>query len=86
MIDYEKIISPVVSALPPSGIRKFFDIVAEMDDAISLGVGELILQHLGQFVKPAYIRLKKDRRTTPQMPDLWNCVKKSAITMTENSI
>lgn len=40
MIDYDKIVSPVVSALPPSGIRKFFDIVAEMDDAISLGVGE----------------------------------------------
>ncbi len=40
MIDYEKIVSPIVSALPPSGIRKFFDIVAEMDDAISLGVGE----------------------------------------------
>ncbi|MBD5523459.1 MAG: aminotransferase class I/II-fold pyridoxal phosphate-dependent enzyme [Lachnospiraceae bacterium] len=27
-------------ALKPSGIRKFFDIVSEMDDAISLGVGE----------------------------------------------
>ncbi len=27
-------------ALKPSGIRKFFDIVAEMKDAISLGVGE----------------------------------------------
>lgn len=40
MINYDKIVSPVVSALPPSGIRKFFDIVAEMDDAISLGVGE----------------------------------------------
>ena len=26
--------------IPPSGIRKFFDIVSEMDDAISLGVGE----------------------------------------------
>ena len=26
--------------LKPSGIRKFFDIVSEMDDAISLGVGE----------------------------------------------
>lgn len=26
--------------LKPSGIRKFFDIVAEMDDVISLGVGE----------------------------------------------
>lgn len=40
MIDYDKIVSPIVSALPPSGIRKFFDIVAEMEDAISLGVGE----------------------------------------------
>ena len=40
MIDYEKLISPVVANLPPSGIRKFFDIVAEMKDAISLGVGE----------------------------------------------
>ena len=29
-----------VVALKPSGIRKFFDIVNEMDDAISLGVGE----------------------------------------------
>ena len=40
MIDYGKIVSPIVSALPPSGIRKFFDIAAEMKDAISLGVGE----------------------------------------------
>lgn len=40
MIDYEKLLSPVVQNIPPSGIRKFFDIVAEMKDAISLGVGE----------------------------------------------
>ncbi len=40
MMDYEQLISPVVTGLPPSGIRKFFDIVAEMEDAISLGVGE----------------------------------------------
>ncbi|MBO6133652.1 MAG: aminotransferase class I/II-fold pyridoxal phosphate-dependent enzyme [Lachnospiraceae bacterium] len=33
-------ISEVVSGLKPSGIRKFFDIVSEMKDAISLGVGE----------------------------------------------
>ena len=26
--------------LKPSGIRKFFDIVSEMDDVVSLGVGE----------------------------------------------
>lgn len=29
-----------VVKIPPSGIRKFFDIVSEMPDAISLGVGE----------------------------------------------
>ena len=29
-----------IACVPPSGIRKFFDIVIEMKDAISLGVGE----------------------------------------------
>ena len=29
-----------VTEIQPSGIRKFFDIVSEMKDAISLGVGE----------------------------------------------
>ena len=33
-------LSDKVMALEPSGIRKFFDIVSEMPDAISLGVGE----------------------------------------------
>ncbi|MBQ9886423.1 MAG: aminotransferase class I/II-fold pyridoxal phosphate-dependent enzyme [Lachnospiraceae bacterium] len=33
-------LSNKVTALEPSGIRKFFDIVSEMPDAISLGVGE----------------------------------------------
>ena len=32
-------ISPNVLAIPPSGIRRFFDIAAEMDDVVSLGVG-----------------------------------------------
>lgn len=40
MIDYDKILNPVVTGIKPSGIRKFFDIVEEMDDVISLGVGE----------------------------------------------
>ena len=40
MIDYEKLLNPVVTAIKPSGIRKFFDIAATMDDVISLGVGE----------------------------------------------
>lgn len=40
MMDYGKLLSPVVSAMPPSGIRKFFDLASEMEDVISLGVGE----------------------------------------------
>jgi len=34
------VLSDVVVNMQPSGIRKFFDIVNEMEDAISLGVGE----------------------------------------------
>lgn len=33
-------LSKTITTIQPSGIRKFFDIVAEMKDAISLGVGE----------------------------------------------
>ncbi|MBC5787757.1 MULTISPECIES: aminotransferase class I/II-fold pyridoxal phosphate-dependent enzyme [Clostridiaceae] len=40
MIDYSKILSQKVVSLAPSGIRKFFDIANEMEDVISLGVGE----------------------------------------------
>ncbi|NLG38010.1 MAG: aminotransferase class I/II-fold pyridoxal phosphate-dependent enzyme [Clostridiales bacterium] len=36
----EKWVNPVVKAVPPSGIRQFFDIVNEIEGAVSLGVGE----------------------------------------------
>ena len=39
-MDYGKILNQTVIDIKPSGIRKFFDIAAEMDDVISLGVGE----------------------------------------------
>ncbi len=39
-MDYDKLLSRSAAALKPSGIRRFFDIAAEMDDVISLGVGE----------------------------------------------
>ncbi len=50
MIDYSQFISPHISELAPSGIRKFFDIAATMDDVISLGVGE------PDFVTPWAVR------------------------------
>ena len=41
MMDYEKILNPTVTRdIKPSGIRRFFDIAANMEGVISLGVGE----------------------------------------------
>ena len=39
-MDYQKLLSPTVMGIKPSGIRKFFDIANTMEDVISLGVGE----------------------------------------------
>ena len=50
----KNVISDKVLGLQPSGIRKFFDIVSEMDDVISLGVGELILIRRGISVMSFY--------------------------------
>ncbi len=48
--DWKSRLSPGVNAIAPSGIRKFFDIAASMEDVISLGVGE------PDFVTPWSIR------------------------------
>ena len=40
MIDYSRVLNKKVQQIKPSGIRRFFDIAATMDDVISLGVGE----------------------------------------------
>ena len=49
-MNYDRYINPDIAAVPPSGIRRFFDIAATMKDAISLGVGE------PDFVTPYHIR------------------------------
>jgi aminotransferase len=40
VIDYNSILAKKVIDIKPSGIRKFFDIANDMDDVISLGIGE----------------------------------------------
>lgn len=40
MIDYDKYLNDHIKTVKPSGIRKFFDIANEMDDVISLSIGE----------------------------------------------
>lgn len=39
-MNLEDMILPKVKNMPPSGIRKYFDLINEMDDVISLGIGE----------------------------------------------
>lgn len=40
MINYDEVINEKIKAVKPSGIRKFFDIASEMDNVISLSIGE----------------------------------------------
>ena len=61
MIDYEKILSPTVMAIKPSGIRKFFDIANTMEDVISLGVGEPDFPTPWQIRKAGITSLEKSQ-------------------------
>ena len=50
MLDYAKILSENVQEIKPSGIRKFFDLLGDRGDVISLTVGE------PDFMTPYHIR------------------------------
>lgn len=50
MIDYSKVLSPVVVNTEKSGIRKYFDLLEKMDDVVGLTVGQ------PDFVTPWHIR------------------------------
>ena len=58
-MNYDKIVCRRVADVPPSGIRKFFDIVSEMKDAISLGVGEPDFTTPWRYSEAAIYSLKK---------------------------
>lgn len=51
-MDYQSLLNKELASLKPSGIRKFFDIAAEMDDVISLSIGE------PDFKTPWHVREK----------------------------
>ncbi len=50
MFDYGNVLSPTVTSLKKSGIRKFFDLLEDMDNVVSLTVGQ------PDFVTPWHIR------------------------------
>jgi aminotransferase len=62
MSDFAKrVLADRVNAVPPSGIRRFFDIAAEMDDVISLGVGEPDFDTPSHIVEAAITALRAGR-------------------------
>ena len=61
-MDYSKLLNPTVVKIKPSGIRKFFDIAAEMEDVISLGVGEPDFQ-TPWHIRQAGIKSLQDGKT-----------------------
>ena len=50
MMDYSKILNQRIQKIPPSGIRKYFDLLESMEGGISLGIGE------PDFTTPWHIR------------------------------
>lgn len=50
MIEYSKLLNKNLQHIKPSGIRKFFDLAEQMDNVISLGVGE------PDFLTPWHVR------------------------------
>lgn len=61
MIDYSSVLNKDVVNIKPSGIRKFFDIAATMEDVISLGVGEPDFQTPWQIRKAGIESLERGR-------------------------
>ncbi|MBP0957663.1 MAG: aminotransferase class I/II-fold pyridoxal phosphate-dependent enzyme [Oscillospiraceae bacterium] len=60
-MDYDKLISEKCRVMKPSGIRKFFDIAAQMDNVISLGVGEPDFQTPWNVRQAAITSLEKGK-------------------------
>ena len=61
MMDYSSLLNKTVKDIKPSGIRKFFDIAATMDNVISLGVGEPDFQTPWQIRKAGIESLEKGK-------------------------
>lgn len=53
-ISYERFLNPTLAGLKPSGIRRFFAIASEMEDVITLSIGEPVLPPRGISVRKAF--------------------------------
>ncbi|MGN0692406.1 MAG: aminotransferase class I/II-fold pyridoxal phosphate-dependent enzyme, partial [Oscillospiraceae bacterium] len=60
-MDYDKVLSEKCKEIKPSGIRRFFDIAAQRENVISLGVGEPDFQTPWCVRKTAITALEKGK-------------------------
>src|SRR3954452_20079340 len=63
-------LSRAVTAVAPSGIRQFFDVVSQMEDVISLGVGEPAFGTAWRVREAAIYGLEQGRTTYTANSDL----------------
>lgn len=79
-MNYDELLAPAAKAMRPSGIRKFFDLAADMPHCISLGVGEPDFK-TPWSVRDAGIRsLELGRTKYTANSGLASCAARSAIT------
>ena len=58
-MDFNKVLNDTVREIPPSGIRKFFDLANQMEGVISLGVGEPDFDTPWKLERLQFIQLNK---------------------------
>lgn len=66
MIDYQSMLNDEVKRIKPSGIRRFFDIANEMDNVISLSIGEPDFSTHGMFARKESERWRMGKRGIPR--------------------
>ena len=77
MIDYSTVLNQRIQAVPPSAIRKFFDILEEMPDAISLGIGEPDFVTRGISATRAFALWRRAAPNTPPTGAFRSCADRS---------
>ena len=89
-MNWDDKISASVRAVPPSGIRKFFDLANTMEGVISLGVGEPDFSAPDRVIEACIKSLKEKRLLIHRIWVFRNCVRRSPsclkIIMTWNMI
>ena len=79
-------LSQRVQAVPPSGIRKYFDIAATMDDVISLGIGEPDFVSPPPILQAGITSLQRGHTSYPSNSGIWELREAVANNLSERYV